>query len=31
MVEFWKDYAQLCKESGEFYKKHCHRYRWDQV
>ena len=22
MAEFWKDYAELCKESGEFYKKH---------
>lgn len=22
MAEFWKDYRKLCKESGEFYKKH---------
>ena len=22
MAEFWKDYEKLCKESGEFYKKH---------
>lgn len=22
MAEFWKDYGKLCKESGEFYKKH---------
>ena len=22
MAKFWKDYAHLCKESGEFYKKH---------
>lgn len=22
MAEFWKDYVKLCKESGEFYKKH---------
>lgn len=22
MVDFWKDYAQLCKDTGKFYKKH---------
>ena len=22
MKKFWKDYANLCKESGNFYKKH---------
>lgn len=22
MKKFWKDYADLCKESGRFYKKH---------
>lgn len=22
MKEFWKDYAELLKESGRFYKKH---------
>lgn len=22
MKKFWKDYADLCKESGNFYKKH---------
>ena len=22
MKEFWKDYGELCKESGRFYKKH---------
>ena len=22
MKKFWKDYADLCKESGKFYKKH---------
>ena len=22
MAEFWKDYGKLCKESGDFYKKH---------
>lgn len=22
MKEFWKDYVELCKESGKFYKKH---------
>lgn len=22
MAEFWKDYGKLCKESGEFCKKH---------
>ena len=22
MAEFWKDYGKLCKETGEFYKKH---------
>ena len=22
MAKFWKDYANLCKESGKFYKKH---------
>lgn len=22
MAKFWKDYAHLCKESGDFYKKH---------
>lgn len=22
MKQFWKDYWELCKESGRFYKKH---------
>ena len=22
MKEFWKDYGELCKETGRFYKKH---------
>ena len=22
MRKFWEDYADLCKESGNFYKKH---------
>lgn len=22
MKQFWKDYGELCKESGRFYKKH---------
>ena len=22
MKEFWKDYGELCKASGRFYKKH---------
>lgn len=22
MKEYWKDYAELCKETGRFYKKH---------
>lgn len=22
MKQFWKDYVELCKESGRFYKKH---------
>ena len=22
MKNFWKDYCNLCKESGKFYKKH---------
>lgn len=22
MKDFWKDYAELCKASGQFYKKH---------
>lgn len=22
MKKFWKDYANLCKETGDFYKKH---------
>ena len=22
MKEFWKDYGELCKEAGRFYKKH---------
>lgn len=22
MNEFWKDYLQLCKDTGRFYKKH---------
>ena len=22
MKKFWKDYVDLCKESGNFYKKH---------
>lgn len=22
MKQFWKDYGVLCKQSGEFYKKH---------
>ena len=22
MKRFWKDYAELCKLSGQFYKKH---------
>ena len=22
MRNFWKDYAELCKEAGRFYKKH---------
>lgn len=22
MKEFWEDYKKLCKESGQFYKKH---------
>lgn len=22
MKEFWKDYGKLCKETGQFYKKH---------
>lgn len=22
MKEFWKDYWELCKETGHFYKKH---------
>ena len=22
MKKFWKDYFKLCKDSGEFYKKH---------
>ena len=22
MKRFWKDYAELCKVSGQFYKKH---------
>jgi hypothetical protein len=22
MRKFWKDYAELCKLSGQFYKKH---------
>ena len=22
MKKFWKDYADLCKESGKFYKDH---------
>lgn len=22
MKDFWKDYRELCKESGRFYKKH---------
>ena len=22
MKQFWKDYGELCKETGRFYKKH---------
>ena len=22
MKQFWKDYGELCKEAGRFYKKH---------
>lgn len=22
MKQFWKDYVELCKETGRFYKKH---------
>ena len=22
MEQFWKDYGELCKETGRFYKKH---------
>lgn len=22
MKEFWKDYKELCKDTGRFYKKH---------
>lgn len=22
MTQFWKDYGELCKETGRFYKKH---------
>lgn len=22
MKDFWKDYGELCKETGRFYKKH---------